>query len=117
MQGIPACYLSTAISAIHGHEEAHGLDRGCVLCLRLHRHHFSPAVSLLPDRTKLVLQHNRPRYYITNFVFRAVTNPEEACSFRTTLLMFQINWVLHFVGSIARTFTRYSWPETGLIPS
>ncbi|PNP84997.1 hypothetical protein FNYG_01694 [Fusarium nygamai] len=31
----------------------------------------------------------------------AVTKPEEACSFTLTLLMFQINWALHFVGSIA----------------
>ncbi|KAF5704125.1 hypothetical protein FMUND_12667 [Fusarium mundagurra] len=38
----------------------------------------------------------------------SVTKPEEACSFKSTLLMFQINWVLHFVGSIARKFTSYS---------
>ncbi|KAF5535430.1 integral membrane protein [Fusarium napiforme] len=31
----------------------------------------------------------------------AVTKPEEECSFASTLLMFQINWALHFVGSIA----------------
>ncbi|KAF4444307.1 integral membrane [Fusarium acutatum] len=34
----------------------------------------------------------------------SVTKPEEACKYTTTLLMFQINWVLHFVGSIARNF-------------
>ncbi|KAF5530715.1 integral membrane protein [Fusarium phyllophilum] len=41
----------------------------------------------------------------------SVTKPEEACKYTSTLLMFQINWVLHFVGSIARKFTSYSWPD------
>ncbi|RKK66818.1 hypothetical protein BFJ69_g15048 [Fusarium oxysporum] len=31
----------------------------------------------------------------------SVTKPEEACEITTILLLFQINWVLHFVGSIA----------------
>ncbi|KAK2688334.1 hypothetical protein QWA68_013019 [Fusarium oxysporum] len=34
----------------------------------------------------------------------SVTKPEEACEITTILLLFQINWVLHFVGSIARNF-------------
>ncbi|KAM5365816.1 hypothetical protein ACJA88_012330 [Fusarium oxysporum] len=34
----------------------------------------------------------------------SVTKPEEACEIATILLLFQINWVLHFVGSIARNF-------------
>ncbi|KAF5648594.1 hypothetical protein F52700_910 [Fusarium sp. NRRL 52700] len=34
----------------------------------------------------------------------SVTKPEEACTVSTILLLFQINWVLHFVGSIARKF-------------
>ncbi|KAF5591866.1 integral membrane protein [Fusarium pseudocircinatum] len=32
----------------------------------------------------------------------SVTRPEEACKYTSTLLMSQINWVLHFVGSIAQ---------------
>ncbi|KAF4494043.1 integral membrane [Fusarium agapanthi] len=35
----------------------------------------------------------------------SVTKPEEACKISTMLLLFQINWLLHFVGSIARKFT------------
>ncbi|KAG5776159.1 hypothetical protein H9Q73_010168 [Fusarium xylarioides] len=40
--------------------------------------------------------------FITGFFdILSVTKPEEACKYTSTLLMFQINWVLHFVGSIA----------------
>ncbi|KAF5655231.1 integral membrane protein [Fusarium sp. NRRL 25303] len=38
----------------------------------------------------------------------SVTKPEEACKYTSLLLMFQVNWVLHFVGSIARKSTGYS---------
>ncbi|EXL68759.1 hypothetical protein FOPG_15193 [Fusarium oxysporum f. sp. conglutinans race 2 54008] len=46
----------------------------------------------------------------------SVTKPEEACEITTTLLLFQINWVLHFVGSIARKFAYSLWPNSG-VPS
>ncbi|KAH7150850.1 hypothetical protein DER46DRAFT_513355, partial [Fusarium sp. MPI-SDFR-AT-0072] len=40
----------------------------------------------------------------------SVTKPKEACKPSTILLLFQINWVLHFVGSIARKFTFFCLP-------
>ncbi|KAI1023687.1 hypothetical protein LB505_011221 [Fusarium chuoi] len=40
----------------------------------------------------------------------SVTKPEEACKYTSLLLMFQINWVLHFVGSIARKSTIFCLP-------
>ncbi|KAF5694837.1 integral membrane protein [Fusarium denticulatum] len=41
--------------------------------------------------------------FVTGFFdILSVTKPEEACKYTSTLLMFQINWVLHFVGSIAQ---------------
>ncbi|QGI99469.1 hypothetical protein CEK26_012538 [Fusarium fujikuroi] len=44
-----------AIPSIHGYKKTDGLDRGCVLCLRLYRNHFTLALSLLPNPMELVL--------------------------------------------------------------
>lgn len=115
LQGIAARYLSTAISTIYGYKKTHGLDRGRVLCLRLHRHHFSPALSLLSNSTELVLPDNHLRNSLSNSIARSVTKPEEACEITTILLLFQINWVLHFVGSIARKLAYSLWPVIQLI--
>lgn len=108
MQGITSSHISAVISTVHGNSKTHGLNRGCVLCLRLYRNDLTPAFPLLPNPTELVLQNNRIRNSFSNNDYRSVTKPEEACKYTSLLLMFQINWVLHFVGSIARKSTSYS---------
>ncbi|EMT72131.1 hypothetical protein FOC4_g10003985 [Fusarium odoratissimum] len=42
-------------------------------------------------------------YIVTISLQLSVTKPEEACEITTILLLFQINWALHFVGSIANS--------------